>query len=322
MQPARPTPPAGPVSGRPHRARAIQVAGIAVAALAIGFCVKALVDEWPEVRTALARANAALLVTALGCSAVAMIGLGLLWWRSLRLFGSPVRPRAALAWYFGGELGKYLPGGVWSVLGRGELARRNGRISRGTAYATTLICYGAMSVAAAVVCGVLAPIAAADRRGLGWGWALLALVPLGLATAHPRVFGRLLVAARRVSRGRVDLGPPPSWTAMVRLILWSVPTWLLVGGAAVLVTESLGLPQHPARVAFAAVAAWIIGFLAVPVPAGAGVREVVFVVLCGLHSGPGIAVAAIARLLLLLVDGLGGAAGLGYVRARVADESR
>jgi uncharacterized membrane protein YbhN (UPF0104 family) len=99
---------------------------------------------------------------------------------------------------------------------------------------------------------------------------------------------------------------------MLRLIGWALPTWLLVGGAATLVTLALHLDQEPSRVAFAAVAAWIIGFLAVPVPAGAGVREVIFVLLCGLPSGPATAVAAIARALLLLVDGLGGVAGLAY----------
>jgi glycosyltransferase 2 family protein len=244
----------------------------------------------------------------------------LLWWRCLHLFGSAVTPATALAWYFGGELGKYLPGGVWSVLGRGELARRHGGIGRGDAYATTLICYAVMSVAAAAVCGVLAPVVAADGHGLGWGWALIALVPLGLAATHPAVFGRVLEAGRRLSRGRMDLGTPPPWPAMLRLILVSVPTWLLLGGAAVLVTEALGLDQHPARVAFAAVAAWIVGFLAVPIPAGAGVREIVFVLLCGLHTGPATAVAAIARAMLLIVDGAGGAAGLAYVRSRMADE--
>ncbi len=241
-----------------------------------------------------------------------MIGLGLLWWRCLRLFGVRTRPVPAVAWHFGGELGKYLPGGVWAVLGRGEFAWRGARVSRGTAYATTLVSYACMTVAAAVVCGVLAPVAAADGEGLGWGWLLLALVPVGIVAAHPAVLGATLAAGRRITRGRVDLVAPP-WPAMLRLIGWATPTWLLIGAAATMVTESLGFDQEPARVAFAAVAAWIIGFLAVPVPAGAGVREVVFVVLCGLSTGPATAVAAIARALLLVVDGAGGLAGLYYV---------
>jgi uncharacterized membrane protein YbhN (UPF0104 family) len=288
--------------------RLLHAVGVAVALAAIAACVRAIVDAWPEVRSAVVDADVGWLGTAFAASAASMLGLGLLWWQCLRVFGVRVRPVPAVAWHFAGELGKYLPGGVWAVLGRGELARRGG-INRGTAYATTLISYACMTVAAAVVCGVLAPIAAAAGSGLGWGWLLLALVPIGLAAAHPAVLGRILDTARRWSRGRVELVAPP-WPAMLRLIATATPTWVLLGAASVAVTHALGFEERPSRIAFAAVAAWIVGFLAVPVPAGAGVRELVFVVLCGLPAGPATAVAAIARALLLVVDGLGGFAGL------------
>lgn len=287
----------------------LRVLGIVVAAAALAFCVHAIVDAWPEVRRSLVHAHAVWLVAAFLASGLAMSGLGLLWWRCLRLFGTRVRPLPSLAWHFGGELGKYIPGGVWAILGRGEFARHGAGVSRGTAYATTLISYACMTVAAVVVCGVLAPFS--HSTVLGWEWALLLLVPLGLAAAHPAVLGRVLVLGHRLSRGRVDLVAPP-WLSMLRLIAWAIPTWLLVGAAASMVTEALGFDQRPARVAFAAVTAWIVGFLAVPVPAGAGVREVVFVVLCGLSTGPATAVAVIARALLLVVDGVGGLAGLSY----------
>jgi uncharacterized membrane protein YbhN (UPF0104 family) len=303
---------------RSGRNRALRFAGLLVAAVAIALCVKAVADEWPRVRHAVAHAEPGWLLAGLGCSSASMVGLGLLWWRCLRLFGSPTRPVPAVAWYFGGELGKYLPGGVWSVLGRGELAQRGGRISRGASYATTLISYGAMCVGAAVVCGVLAPVVSSDGRGLGWGWALLALVPLGVAVVHPAVFGRVLAAVARISHGRVVLSAP-SWSAMLRLIAWSIPTWVLIGAASVAVTEALGYDQQPARVAFAAVAAWIIGFLVVPVPAGAGLRELLFVLICGLDAAPATAVAAISRVLLVLVDGVGGVLGLVYARRTVIE---
>ncbi len=303
-----------PTGARPRRVpglRPLRIIGVLVAALAVGFCVRAISRAWPEVRASIAHANAGWLIAAFVLSAAAMTGLGLLWWRCLHLFGVPVRPGAAIAWYFGGELGKYLPGGIWTVVGRGELARRGHGVHRGVGYATTLISYACMCVAAAVVCGALAPVAAARGGGLGWGWALLALIPLGAAAVHPAVLGPALRVGRRISRGRLDL-TPPDWPAMLRLIGWAVPTWLLLGAASTLVTLALHLDQEPSRVAFAAVAAWIIGFLAVPVPAGAGVREVVFVLLCGLPAGPATAVAAIARALLLIVDAAGGVAGLAH----------
>ena len=95
-----------------------------------------------------------------------------------------------------------------------------------------------------------------------------------------------------------------------------MPAWLALGGSSVLVASALDVSSDPARIAFAAVLAWIVGFLAVPVPAGAGVREIVFVTVCGLDAGPAVAVAAISRLFLLAIDLLGGVAGLLASRRR------
>jgi uncharacterized membrane protein YbhN (UPF0104 family) len=296
----------------------LRLVGIAVAVVAVALFTKTIVDQWSRISTAVSNANPALLLLALACSAASMIGLGVLWWRCLRLFGSPAHPAEAVGWYFGGELGKYVPGGIWTVLGRGELAQRGGRISRSAGYATTLICYGLMCIAAAFVCGVLAPFLSAEGGGLGATWIMLLLIPLGIAAVHPAVFGRILTVGRRVTRGNLDLAPP-SWSAMLRLMVWSLPTWVLLGLASVFVTEALGYHQHPERVAFAAIAAWIIGFLAVPVPAGAGLRELIFIGVSGLDAAPATAVAAIARGLLLVVDGVGGAAGLWYTRATIRD---
>jgi len=290
----------------------IRAAGLVIALVAVALCVKALVDQWAEVRTAIGNARVGWILVGVACAGASMAGLGLLWWRCLHVFGARPQRRKALAWYFGGELGKYVPGGIWPVLGRGELALRAG-VRRTTGYLTTLISYGSMTVGAAMACGILAPFIAADGNGLGWGWLLLAFVPLGAAVVHPAVMDRLFRLAHKVTRGRAELQAQP-WLTMLELIIWSIPSWLLVGATSAAVTEALGYDQNPARVAFAAIAAWIIGFLAVPVPAGAGLRELVFLALSGLEHGPAVAVATIARLLFVAVDGGGGVLGLWYAR--------
>ncbi|HEX2903892.1 MAG TPA: lysylphosphatidylglycerol synthase domain-containing protein [Jatrophihabitans sp.] len=298
--------------GPSRLARLVKLLGIAIALLAVALCAVTLARAWSEISHSIAHARVGWLVLGLVLAAGAMTGLGVLWWRCLSLFGHPVRLVDAVAWYFGGELGKYVPGGVWPVLGRGELANRAG-IARTTGYVTTLISYAAMCIGSALVCGVLAPIVAADGQGLGYGWLMLLLIPIGLAALHPAVLGRLLTLGAKLTKGRVSIEPKP-WRQMVGLTLWSCATWALVGATSVAVTEALGYSQQPARVAFAAVAAWIIGFLAIPVPAGAGLRELIFLAVSGLDHGPAVAVAAIARVLFIVVDGVGGAAGLAAAR--------
>ena len=301
-----------PQAGTPPRrvsARVVRLAGILVALLALSLCGLALADQWRSVKLAIDHADYRLLLVAFVAAALGMSGLGVLWWQCLRVFGERTALHNSIAWYFGGELGKYLPGGIWPVLGRGELAHRRGGISRSTGYATTLISYAAMVAAAAVTCGFAAPVLAIDNHVPGWEWLIVGLIPLAVLGAHPAVFGRLLGAARRATKGRVDL-ETPSWSKMLALIAIGIPTWVLVGVSSVFVARALGFDQNPVRIAFAAVAAWIIGFLAVPVPAGVGLRELIFVALCGLPAGPAAAVAAGARLILVCVDGVGGAIGL------------
>jgi uncharacterized membrane protein YbhN (UPF0104 family) len=312
-QPADP-PVADPASaGRRSRLKlAIRIVGALVAVVAIGLCVKTVADQWSDISHAIRHASPGMLVLALVLSGLSMTGLGVLWWRTLAVFGEHRPAGRVIAWYFAGELGKYLPGGVWQVVGRGELAVRGGA-RRQVAYSTTLLAMGLMCIGAAVVCAVFTPFLAADGGSLGWVLLLLALIPVGAAAVHPRILGPALGVVARLRKGSTPL-QPPNWGRMLELVLWSCPTWLLVGFASVAATDALGYHQHPARVAFAAVAAWIVGFLCVPVPAGAGIRELVFVAVCGLDAAPATAVAAIARIALVITDGVGGVIGLWVVR--------
>jgi glycosyltransferase 2 family protein len=297
--------------------RLVRIGGFVIAGVALSLCALALVDQWQSVSAAIEHADYRLIAPAFVTAALGMSGLGVLWWRCLHMFGERVAFGDAVGWYFAGELGKYIPGGIWPVLGRGELAKRRGGIGRPTSYATTLISYSAMCASAAVCCGALAVGLLSDRSIPNWGWAIVGLIPIVLLVSHPVVFGRVLEAVHLATKGRVRLGVPP-WPQMLGLILVGIPTWLLVGASSALMARALGFDGSPSRIAFAAVAAWIVGFLAVPVPAGVGLRELIFVALCGLGAGRGAAVAAGARLLLVCVDGIGGLVGLGLAALRSA----
>jgi hypothetical protein len=306
----------------PLRTGLLRIGGFSIAIVSVALCAAALLHQWETVRTSVEHADYTLLLWSFVAAATGMAGLGLLWWRCLATFDHVVNLKDAMSWYFAGELGKYIPGGVWPVLGRGELSYRKGGVSRAAGYATTLVSYAAMCVAAAAVCGALALVLALNHRSPTWSWALVALVPLGALATHPMIFERVLRAASRATSQRASLSlAAPPWLRMLSLIATAVPTWLLVGLSSVLIAQALGYDQTPAQIAFAAVAAWIIGFLAVPVPAGAGLRELAFVGLSGLGSGRAVAVASGARLVLLCVDGAGGIVALIDTRLRLGAHS-
>ena len=290
----------------------LRILGLAIAVTAVAVCVRTLVLEWPQISGSLASADLRWIAGGFACAVVGMWFLAVLWHRCLAVFGSPTALSSTTAWFFAGELGKYLPGGIWPVVGRGELAHRGG-VSRSVAYTTTLLSAGLMCVGGAIACVLFTPFLFGDGLHLGPELLILLILPIGLVLVHPAVFGPILRAVDRASKGRVSLAAPP-WGRMVGLILVAVPTWVLIGASSALVTQGLGFDQQPGRVAFAAVAAWIVGFLCIPVPAGAGVRELVFVLVSGLAAGPAVAVAALSRLMFVAIDAVAGTASLLWLR--------
>lgn len=302
-----------------RRAVLLRILGIVIAVAAITLCVRALVEQWAEVSAALRTADLRWIAAGIASAAIGMWFLALLWQQCLRVFGTRTPLGRTTAWFFAGELGKYLPGGIWPVVGRGEMAHRGG-VKRSLAYTTTLMSLGLMCVGGAVTCVMLLPFLSGGGLRFGWELLILLLIPIGVVAVHPAVLGRLLAMVGRLSKGRVVVAAP-RWAPMVGLIALSTPAWLFVGASSSMITEALGFEQQPARVAFAAVAAWIVGFVVVPVPAGAGVREIMFVMLSGLAPGPAVAVAALSRLGYVAIDATIGIVSVLVLRATRASTS-
>ena len=127
-----------PDTARPRRRSRGAMLGPAVVGGAIGlvcvaFVVSRMAAQWDEVRDEVADAEVGWLVLALVMAVAGMTWIAACWRRAIGLLGHETGRRRTVAWYFAGEIGKYVPGGVWPVLGRGELARRGG-VPRSRAY--------------------------------------------------------------------------------------------------------------------------------------------------------------------------------------------
>jgi uncharacterized membrane protein YbhN (UPF0104 family) len=313
--------PAGPAGSRApsgrHRA-AIGLVGAGLGVVAFVLVVRELVSEWPEASDAIAGADPGWLVLAAVLATAAMVWMAAVWADVLAALGEE-RPRSRVVrWYFVGELGKYLPGGVWTVLGRGELARRSG-VAATAAYGSVGLSLVMLYLAAALTAAGLVPfgvIGEVDDPRLVVG--LVAVLGGGVVVLHPRTLAAGLALARRLTGRSLVLALPPG-PVVALLVLRYLPSWVFVGGSTWAIARALDDDASLSRVALAAVASWIAGFLAVPVPAGGGIREAVFVAAAGLPTGVGAATAIAARLLFVAVDGLGAlvawAAGRGRMLA-------
>lgn len=253
-------------------------------------------------------------VLAAGMSAaVAMTFIATRWSAAVRLVGGDLSTAKAVPLYFQGEIGKYLPGAVWAVVGRGELAKRAG-LPRSTAYASVAISLVGLYLAAGVAAVVLLPFAAGARGTLAVVGVIVFLV-VGVLGLHPAVIGRVLAIAERVARRRFDV-VVPTWRDGIALVAGYLPAWILVGVTHWCAVRALGLSAPVTHVAFSSAVAWTAGFLAIPAPGGIGVRESVFVLTSALASHDAAAAALLARLAFVVADGLGAAIGALWVTRR------
>jgi uncharacterized membrane protein YbhN (UPF0104 family) len=287
------------------------VVGLVAAAVAGIFVGRALLRDRHTIGDALDTASPGWLLVAFALCAVGMVAIAVPWRSVVAVLGGDLPTGQAVARYFVGEIGKYVPGGVWPILGRGELARRAG-VPRPAAYGSVLLSLLALYLAATflVVVGLPALIDGDDAGSL----AVLVLLPLGVAALHPAVVRTLVAVLSQVVRRPIDVAIP-SWGTAVGLVARYVPAWLAIGGATWAVARSIEPSASLADVGTAAILSWIVGFVVVPVPGGVGVREAAFVAAAGsLDPGVAAVVAVLVRVLFVVVDTIGAVVGSARLR--------
>jgi uncharacterized membrane protein YbhN (UPF0104 family) len=237
-------------------------------------------------------------LAALGMSLVAVA-----WKTVLRALGAHVTFRDVGRWYFPGELGKYVPGGIWPVVGRAELATRSG-VRRTIAYTSVALSLAALYLAALAVVALAAPFQLSAEHDSVAPFLVLLLLPIGLLALHPRVLGTVLALARRVTHRELHVEIPPWRTSLLGVVVYT-PAWLAIGTATWCIARALDPQASFGQVFVAAVLSWVVGFVLVPVPGGIGVREAAFTATAGLAPGIAATVALAARITFMLVDVLG-----------------
>jgi len=289
--------------------------GFLVLALALAvYAVVAVRDDLADAAAALPGAR----IAGAALLAVAFVGCTLLSWRALLTdLGSRLDPRAAVAVFGISQLGKYVPGGVWNVVAAAEVGADHGVPRRRTMTATA-VATGVGVVSGAVVGVIALPFVAAEALD-DWAWALW-LLPAVVVLLLPPVLNRLLAAALRLAR-RPALEHPLSWGGLGAAAGWAAAGWVLAGVQVWLLATGLGMASDVRTLALAVggyALAWMVGFLVVVVPAGAGARELVLLaVLTGvLPHAEVLLVVLVSRVLVTLADLF--FAGLGALLRRPA----
>jgi len=280
----------------------------------------AIARNWEQFVTYPWRLSAGPLVLALLAAFVESVVVVTIWWRALALTGISIPWLLGLQILFRAQIARYLPGGVWDLVGRFVLADQAGMGKRATAASMGL------EMGVQVLSGaVFLILALALRTGL----ALQAYLALGVAV----IIGSLILLSPPVFRFFVNtalkllkkpaLDMPLTYGGLFQLFLLRLLGHFFLGlGFFFLVQGIAPVPLSAAPLLITSfVGAWLIGYLAVIFPMGIGIREGALVLLTSGVLPFGVATAAVLgyRVLIALRDLL--AAGTGVILARKSSDN-
>jgi len=272
----------------------------AILVLVLGwFVARAIHGQWDTFRTldVSLRPRPALLAAAV-LTVLATYGMLIGVWRAIVTgWGERLSYRSAVRIWCLSNLGRYLPGKVWSVAGLAVLARRTG-VSAWAATASAVV-----TQAVAVGTGVSLVAVAAPTSLSAPAIAAAAVIAAGLVVVIAD--GRLPQLALRLAGSDVQPARLPLGAVGLAAV-GTLLSWLTYGVAFWLVARGLlGAPTLGLREATGIFAAgYLAGLIALFAPGGVGVREAVYLAMLAPHVGGGgaVALAVGSRLLLTLTE--------------------
>ena len=275
--------------------------GLIIGLAGMAFLLRTMWTHRDEMKDSFSHLTWSSLVGAVFFAFMSMSYLGWMWGRLLLRRGYKV-PRAQLvSWYYTGQLGKYVPGGVWAVVGRAEMAVRGG-VPRADAYSVTGLSMFT-TYSAAALCAALGSLLSWERPIIGAALLLALLFGLSVYAIAP-LRQRLMGLLRKVTSGTNELTAPKD---MLALTIVQVPAWIMISLSTTITAHAFGAEVGVLHMFFVSSLSWLIGFLVIGAPGGLGVRESIFTGLLSASIGTSTALslAVASRMIFVSVDFLG-----------------
>ncbi|WP_056148901.1 MULTISPECIES: lysylphosphatidylglycerol synthase domain-containing protein [unclassified Nocardioides] len=242
----------------------------------LGFAFWGLHDRGGELLDTVQRTSVVGLVVAAALVLAGLLVTSVAWLRLLAGYGHRMPPGEGQRVFFVGQLGKYIPGSVWSMGAHADLARGFDVPMRVTV-GTSLMFLWLNLATSGLVAGLLA-VSGWWRPGLRLWLVVLGLIGCVVGLLPPvveRIGSRLAGAS-----GRLRL----TWGAVGVLVGLMAVTWTCYAAATIALAPTPSVDLFPVA-AGAFTAAYAVGVLVVLAPAGIGAREVTLVALLAPVTG-------------------------------------
>lgn len=309
------------------RHRVLNVLRIVLALLVTAAVATAVARNWAEVSADLRKISAGSFLLAAAFVALAPMLTLLGWRRILADLGSPLHLAPAGGIFFVGQLGKYLPGSVWSIVAQAEMGTRLNIPRRRTAVV------GLITLGIAAICGLAVGLPALpllfnrdDTRSLVWALALA--LPLFAVLLWPPLLNWGIALGLRLLR-REPLEHRLSARAVLVSAACFMGAWVASGAHAWVLVRAIGestvTPGHLALVSICGFSlASSLAMFTVVLPAGVGAREGLLVLLLAPATSVSAATAVVvlSRFLTVVSDIVFAAAGWLWARSHHLVTSR
>ena len=275
--------------------------GLIIGLAGMAFLLRTMWTHRDEMKDSFSQLTWSSLLGAVFFAFMSMSYFGWMWGRLLLRRGYKV-PRAQLvSWYYTGQLGKYVPGGVWAVVGRAEMAVRGG-VPRADAYSVTGLSMFT-TYSAAALCAALGSLLSWKRPIIGAALLLALVIGLSVYAIAP-LRQRLMGLLRKVTSGTNELTAPKD---MFALTIVQVPAWIMISLSTTITAHAFGAEVGVLHMFYVSSLSWLIGFLVIGAPGGLGVRESIFTGLLSASVGTSTALslAVASRMIFVSVDFLG-----------------
>src|SRR6476661_8976738 len=300
------------------RKKLLTVLRVTIAVVTLAAVVYAVARNWSDVSVHLDKIS---LATFAWSTLAAAVGtwLTMIGWKTLlRDLGSDLHLAPASGVYFVGQLGKYLPGSLWSVLVQADIASHLHVPRRRTAV-TGLLALG-LSLLTGLLVGLPAASFLLRRDSSGFDWWLLLAIPILVVLCVPRLLNAVIDRTLRTLK-REPLEHGLSTGAVLRAVAIFISVWIAFGVHTLLLARAVaGDGAHP-DLTTAAMTGYALsvslGMLTIVLPAGLGAREglLTLVLATAMPTPAAAAVAIMSRFIVTIVDVLVALGGWLYARS-------
>jgi hypothetical protein len=277
---------------------------IGVALVLAWYVWKTVIANWRQVSAYDWNFDPVLMTLSVLMFAGCYVYLAWVWGRVLHSVGCEVSFRAAWDIYFIGNLGRYVPGKIWSIAGTAVMAERRG-ICPVTAGTASVFAQAYSITSSFVFFCVFLILRQFELSGVRFEWIAFGLVAFAIVFMVPSNMERAVnLILSLLGRETVSLGLTAGKAA--RIVWWYFLSWLMFGAAFWLFVAAVtgNRTFNPFFLAGAYAVAYVLGFFAFFVPGGLGVREGLLSVLLKtvMPQGVSLLIAFLLRLLVTIIE--------------------